>query len=69
MFRHTQRFPKHLQQSYTLKLELLAFDFQEASFIANTVRGATSQFFPNVLLDPVDHFVKEDLRIPAYVRK
>ncbi|OYV89021.1 MAG: hypothetical protein B7Z73_07365 [Planctomycetia bacterium 21-64-5] len=28
----------------------------------------TSQFFANVLLDKVDHFVKEDLRIPGYAR-
>lgn len=28
----------------------------------------TSQFFANVYLSPFDHFVKEDLRIPGYVR-
>ncbi|MCH8243267.1 MAG: RNA-directed DNA polymerase [Planctomycetes bacterium] len=28
----------------------------------------TSQFFANVLLDQIDHFIKEDLRVPGYVR-
>jgi retron-type reverse transcriptase len=28
----------------------------------------TSQFFANVFLDPFDHFVKETLRAPGYVR-
>ncbi len=28
----------------------------------------TSQFFGNVYLDPLDHFVKEELRIAGYVR-
>ncbi|MBI1918349.1 MAG: group II intron reverse transcriptase domain-containing protein [Planctomycetes bacterium] len=28
----------------------------------------TSQFFANVYLDPLDHFVKEDLGVRAYVR-
>ena len=27
-----------------------------------------SQFLANVLLDPVDHFIKETLRVPGYVR-
>ncbi len=40
LIRHTQRFPKNLRQSYTLKLELLAFEFQEAILMANAVRGA-----------------------------
>ena len=40
LIRHTQRFPKNLRQSYTLKLELAAFDFQEAILMANAVRGA-----------------------------
>ena len=39
LIRHTQRFPKNLRQSYTLKLELLAFEFQEAILMANAVRG------------------------------
>ena len=39
LIRHTQRFPKNLRQSYTLKLELMAFDFQEAILMANSVRG------------------------------
>ena len=40
LIRHTQRFPKNLRQSYTLKLELMAFDFQEAILIANAASGA-----------------------------
>jgi len=28
----------------------------------------TSQFFANVYLDPLDHYIKEVLRIPGYVR-
>ena len=35
---HTQRFPKNLRHSYTLKLELMAFDFQEAILMANAAR-------------------------------
>ncbi len=32
------------------------------------IGNLTSQFFANVFLDPVDHFIKEQLRIPGYVR-
>ncbi len=32
------------------------------------IGNLTSQFFANVLLDPIDHFVKEELRQPGYVR-
>ena len=32
------------------------------------IGNLTSQFFANVLLDQVDHFVKEELRSPGYVR-
>lgn len=32
------------------------------------IGNLTSQFFANVLLDPIDHFVKEELRAPGYVR-
>ncbi|MDX1967021.1 MAG: RNA-directed DNA polymerase, partial [Planctomycetaceae bacterium] len=32
------------------------------------IGNLTSQFFANVLLDPIDHFIKERLRIPGYVR-
>lgn len=32
------------------------------------IGNLTSQFFANVLLDPVDHFIKETLRVPGYVR-
>ena len=32
------------------------------------IGNLTSQFFANVYLDPLDHFVKETLRCPRYVR-
>lgn len=32
------------------------------------IGNLTSQFFANVLLDRIDHFVKEVLRVPGYVR-
>jgi len=32
------------------------------------IGNLTSQFFANLLLDPVDHFIKEQLRVPGYVR-
>jgi len=32
------------------------------------IGNLTSQFFANVLLNPVDHFIKEALRIPGYLR-
>ncbi|HVC98796.1 MAG TPA: RNA-directed DNA polymerase [Pirellulales bacterium] len=32
------------------------------------IGNLTSQFFANVLLDTIDHFVKEELRVPGYVR-
>ena len=32
------------------------------------IGNLTSQFFANVLLDRLDHFIKEDLRAPGYVR-
>jgi hypothetical protein len=32
------------------------------------IGNLTSQFFANVLLDPIDHFVREELRLPGYVR-
>lgn len=32
------------------------------------IGNLTSQFFANVLLDGIDHFIKEDLRVPGYVR-
>jgi len=39
LLRRTQRFPKHLRHSYTLRVESKAFDFQEAILLANTLRG------------------------------
>lgn len=32
------------------------------------IGNLTSQFFANVLLDPIDHFIKEELRVPGYIR-
>lgn len=32
------------------------------------IGNLTSQFFANVFLDPLDHFIKEELRIPSYIR-
>jgi len=32
------------------------------------IGNLTSQFFSNVLLDAIDHRIKEDLRVPGYVR-
>lgn len=32
------------------------------------IGNLTSQFFANVLLDPIDHLIKESLRVPGYVR-
>lgn len=32
------------------------------------IGNLTSQFFANVLLDQIDHVVKEDFRVPGYVR-
>jgi retron-type reverse transcriptase len=32
------------------------------------IGNQTSQFFANVFLDPLDHFVKEELRLPGYAR-
>ena len=40
LLQRTQRFPKHLRHSYTLKVETMALDFQEAILMANTVRGS-----------------------------
>jgi hypothetical protein len=39
LLKHTERFPRHLRHSYTNRLESLAFDFQEAILLANSVRG------------------------------
>jgi len=39
LIRHTQRFPKNLRQSYTLKLETIGFEFQESILMANAARG------------------------------
>lgn len=32
------------------------------------IGNLTSQFFANVFLDPVDHYIKETLQVPGYVR-
>ena len=43
LLNHTQRFPKNLRHSYSVRLESLAFDFEEALLTANTLRGAARQ--------------------------
>ncbi|MGE0756849.1 MAG: diversity-generating retroelement protein Avd [Pirellulaceae bacterium] len=39
LLRHTQRFPKHLRHSYTLRLENACFDFEERILLANSARA------------------------------
>ena len=39
LIRHTQRFPKNLRHSYTLKLKIVALEFQEAILMGKSVRG------------------------------
>lgn len=39
LLRHTQRFPKNLRHSYTIRLESTCFDFEEQILLANTARG------------------------------
>jgi hypothetical protein len=41
LLQHTQRFPKNLRHSFTLKLEQTGLDFQESLLMANAVRGPT----------------------------
>ena len=36
---HTQRFPKNLRQSYSVRLESRAFEFEELILMANSLRG------------------------------
>ncbi len=38
LINHTQRFPKSLRQSYTLRFESAAFDFEQAILMANSLR-------------------------------
>ena len=39
LLQRTQRFPKHLRHSYTVRLENLAFEFEESLLLANQARG------------------------------
>ena len=39
IFNHTQRFPKSLRHSYSVRLEQAALDFEEAILAANVARG------------------------------
>ncbi len=39
LLQHSQRFPKNLRASYTIRLESLAFDFEESLLMANAARG------------------------------
>ena len=32
------------------------------------IGNLTSQFFANVFLDPIDHFIKETMQVPGYIR-
>ena len=41
LLRHTQRFPRSLRHSYTVKLETMAMEFQEALLMANSTRGTS----------------------------
>ena len=45
LINHTQRFPKNLRHSYTQRLELLAFEFEELILMANSVRGEQRRDF------------------------
>ncbi len=45
LLNHTQRFPKNLRQSYTVRLESLAFEFEEAILMANQARGKDRRQF------------------------
>ena len=67
LIRRTQRFPKHLRHSYTLKLETMALDFQEAILMANTVRGSDRMMWldradggPHLKLLPVLQVARQD---------
>ena len=40
LIQRTQRFPKNLRHSYTIRIENLAFDFEEAILLANQFRDA-----------------------------
>ncbi|HBH50630.1 MAG TPA: diversity-generating retroelement protein bAvd family protein [Planctomycetaceae bacterium] len=40
LLRHTQRFPRNLRHSYSLRLELLGFEFEELLLLANAQRGS-----------------------------
>lgn len=40
LLERSQRFPKNLRQSHTLKLESTAFDFQESILMGNAAQGA-----------------------------
>ncbi len=39
LFNHSQRFPKSLRHSYTVRLEQAVLDFEEAILAANASRG------------------------------
>jgi len=40
LLKHTQRFPKNLRHSYTIRLESLSFEFEELILMANQTRGS-----------------------------
>jgi hypothetical protein len=39
LLKHSMRFPKALRHTFTNRLEQAAFDFQQATLMANAVRG------------------------------
>jgi len=47
LIQRTQRFPKNLRHSYSIRLENLAFDFEEAILMANQARGAKPLYTPH----------------------
>lgn len=39
LLQHSQRFPKNLRASYTIRLESLAIEIEESLLMANVARG------------------------------
>ena len=67
---HTGRFPRQHRFVLGERLERNLYDLLETLIQAKYSRDrkALSQFFANVYLDPLDHFVKERLQFKGYVR-
>ena len=58
-------FDSGLQACYAPGDDLLALCERRAGL---PIGNLTSQLFANVMLDPLDHFIKEELRVAGYVR-